>query len=281
MRSKTNCAWSWIAGLTMATAMGCADAPPDRNGPAEVNLSALLPVGAQPVGVAVSPEGKRYVLDRLSGLYEIGPDTAKLVFKTSELVSRYGQRPDLDLTDVVALGSEQFAITAENDGFLLDLHGGTFSSYFCYLPTSDTTVPEPSISQTLQLQGIPVKQRTESVAFNLVSQLLFAQPQTVRMDTGAVAGSELFVFGAGGGQPIQVRPIAEPDFIAAGMVALPGDRLLLGRGHSLYEATATSGPTLVADLNASIQIAGMARQADGRILLLDRAGNRLLAVAAP
>jgi hypothetical protein len=269
----------------LATIAGCADAPPDPNGPSEVNLSALLPTGAQPVGVAASPEGKRYVLDRLSGLYELGQrGEATLVFKTSELASRYGQRADLDLTDVVALGSEQFAITAENDGFRLDLHGGTFTSYFCYLPSPGPTDPIEtpiSVSQTLQQQGIAVKQRTESVAFNFDGQLLFAQPQTMRMDTGAVAGSELFVFRAGGGEPFQVRPISDPAFIARGMVAVTGDRLLLGSGHSIFEVTATAGPTLVKELAAGIDIAGMARQKDGSLLLLDRASNRLLTIESP
>jgi hypothetical protein len=290
MKSTLKVAWAFVAIL--ATAMGCADSPPDPNGPSEVSLSTLLPAGAQPVGVAVSPEGKRYVLDRLSGLYEIGPGTAKLVFKTAELASRYGQRADLDLTDVVALGSDRFAITAENDGFLLDLYGGTFGSYFCYLPAPSpeympTPSPEPtvptvtSVSQRLQLQGIEVKQRTESVAFNDEGQLLFAQPQTVRMDTGAIAGSELFVFTAGGGEPFQVRPIPDPAFIAGGMVALNGQRLLLGGGHSIFEVTQTSGPTLLKDLSPSIQIGGMARELNGQILLLDRAGYRLLRIAVP
>ncbi|MES1205415.1 MAG: hypothetical protein ABUS79_05715, partial [Pseudomonadota bacterium] len=255
----------------------------DPNGPMEVSLSALLPAGAQPVGVAVSPEGQRYVLDRLSGLYELGPDGAKLVWKTSELASRYGQRADLDLTDIVALGSEQFAITAENDGFRLDLHGGTFSSYFCYLPSlpAEPVVVPLSISQTLQLQGIEVRQRTESVAFSPGGQLLFAQPQTFRMDTGAVAGSELFIFRATGGEPIQIRTIPETTFVATGMVAVGEDRLLLGNGHSLYEVTATTGPFLVKDLAEAIQIAGLARQPNGDLLVLDRAGNRLLRVPSP
>jgi hypothetical protein len=40
----------------------------------------------------------------------------------------------VELTDVVALDADRFALTAENDGFLLNVRTGGFESYFCYLP---------------------------------------------------------------------------------------------------------------------------------------------------
>jgi hypothetical protein len=43
-----------------------------------------------------------------------------------------------------------------------------------------------------------VKQRTESVAFNPNTRQLFAQPRTIRTDTGSVEGSEVFVFAEAG-----------------------------------------------------------------------------------
>src|SRR5450432_3413141 len=84
----------------------------------EVKLAALLPAGAKPTGVTVSPEGKTYVLDPATGLYEVDARTAKLVFATTDL-ARFGADANLRFTDVAALGSERFAVTAENDGYVL------------------------------------------------------------------------------------------------------------------------------------------------------------------
>jgi hypothetical protein len=247
----------------------------------EVQLGALLPAGAQLTGVAVTPEGQTYVLDQRSGLYEIGKSTAKLVFATSDLATRFGISPAPMFTDVAALGAERFALTAENDGFMLDLHGGTFTSYFCYLPAPGPSSPPQVLSVSTQFRqaGIAVKERTESVAFSPDSLQLFAQPQTIRLDTGEVVGSELFVFPESGGQPTQVTAMAELGFLAGGMVAVGGQSLLLGAHDRLYRATATGLPTLLRDFEAPIEIVGMARADDGALLLLDGAGQRLLEVS--
>ena len=187
-------------------------------------MAPLLPADSDVVGVTVSPEGRRYVLDSTGRLYLLEPSRATLVFTAPA---------PIELTDIVALGGERFAVTAENDGFMLDVHNQSFSSYFCYLPGSfdvDPMVVPPSVSQMLRNEGIEVKERTESVAFNPETLQLFAQPQTIRLDTGAVVGSELFVFSDGGGQPIQVRSMNNIGFLAGGMVAVDGTRLLLGQG---------------------------------------------------
>ena len=268
-----------VAALLSLGACDGSQLDPDPAGgefKSQVNLAPLLPANADPVGIAVSPEGKRYVLDRNSGLYELGAGTARLVYDTPD---------SLEVTDVVALGSDRFAVTAVNDGYMLDLHNQSFSSYFCYLPADMPTGPGgtptvvPSVSQTLRSQGIEVQERTESVAFNPVTLQLFAQPQTIRLDTGEVAGSELFTFAESGGQPIAVITMPELRFIAGGMVAVDGVRLLLGRGNAIYEMTGspTPGPNMVRQLaDGTINIAGLALDTDGDLLVLDRAGRRLL-----
>jgi hypothetical protein len=121
-----------------------------------------------------------------------------------------------------------------------------------------------------------VKQRTESVAFNPDTRQLFAQPRTTRLDTGTVAGSELFVFEEAGGQPIQVLPFADPSFVAAGMVAAPGDRLMLGAHSSVFEVEADGALKLLRQLDATIDITGMARAPNGDVWLLDGAALRLI-----
>jgi hypothetical protein len=272
-----------LAVLLNACDVGSESPPGVESASSEIELSALLPAGAAPVGVTVTPDGKRYVLDQRSGLYEVGKDHATLVFNTTGLSG-------LELTDVVALDADRFAVTAENDGFLLNLRTSELTSYFCYLPSVPPPVDEPggsagrappfnpplSISQTLQLEGVAVKQRTESVALNPDTRQLFAQPRTIRLDTGGVAGSELFVFAEGGGEPIRVLPFAQTDFVAGGMVAAPASRLLLGAGSAIFESTPDGELRLIRQLDAAIDIAGMARAPDGSLWVLDGSSSRLL-----
>jgi hypothetical protein len=256
--------------------MGASSADPEPSPAASptLDLSEMLPADAKLVGVAITPDGTRYVLDQRSGLYRIDEGAAHLVFNTSGLSG-------LELTDVVALSDFRLAVTAENDGFLLDLLQGSLESYFCYLPSppappSGGTEPEVplSVSQTLQLSGVPVAQRTEAVAYASSSGQLFAQPRTRRLDTGEVVGSELFIFDQAGGEPFRVLPF-ETAFVAGGMAAI-GGRLLLGSGSSLYEAAIDGGLTRVYGVDAAVEISGMARAPDGALWLLDGQSRRLL-----
>jgi hypothetical protein len=236
-----------------------------------------LPADAQLVGVAITPNGTRYVLDQRSGLYRIDAAGAALVFNTTGLAG-------LEFTDIVALDDARFAVTAENDGFLFDMSTGRLSSYFCYLPSSPNPgadvegssrpVVPVSVSQTLQLAGIMVSQRTEAVAFNTNTGRLFAQPRTTRLDSGGIAGSELFVFEQAGGEPVSVFPL-ENGFVAKGMVVV-ADRLFLGSGSSVWEAALDGALTRVGELDLSIDLAGMAPAPDGTIWLLDGKGRRLV-----
>jgi hypothetical protein len=276
--------------MCLALSLGACASDPARDAEfkSETPLGDPLPAAAELVGVAIAPEtGQRYVLDKHSGLYAVNGRATRLVFPTSDLVSRFGLSAQPDFTDVVALGSDRFAVTAENDGYMLDLHNGSFSSYFCYLPALDPApgqqppgvVIPPSVSQTLTAQGIPVKERTESVAYSPETLQLFAQPQTFRLDTGALAGSEIFTFNDSGGQPIAVRNVADPLFVAGGMSATPDQRLLMGMGNRIYVVTDSLGPTEIRILEAAIRIGGMARDTDGDLVLLDVAGRRLLEIA--
>lgn len=273
------------AALALGACAGGPDGPspsPDSEFDSEVRLGAMLPADAKLTGVAVSPAGKIYVLDERSGLYEVGPSAAKLVFGRAEL-ARFGASPDLTFTDVAALSDQRFALTAENDGYLLDLEAGTFTSYFCYLPAVPTT-PAPSnnvvVSASVRYRqmGIEVKQRTESVAFSPETLQLYAQPQTIRLDTGEVVGSELFVFPEGGGEPRLVLPVSDLAFLAGGMVAENGETLLLGEHDRLHRAWPSGARGLIRDFEAPIEIVGLAPAANGRLLLLDGAGRRLLEV---
>ena len=267
-----------VFGLALLLALGACDLG-GSSAEAAPTTSELrgLPADAQLVGVAITPNGTRYVLDQRSGLYRMDAAGAVLVFNTTGLAG-------LEFTDVVALDDARFALTAENDGFLFELNTGRLSSYFCYLPSPPNPLPEGggpsqpvvpiSVSQTLQLAGIPVSQRTEAVAFNSTTGRLFAQPRTTRLDTGAIAGSELFVFEQGGGEPVSVFPL-ESGFVAKGMVVVT-NRLFLGSGSSLWEAALDGTLTRVGEFDPSIDLGGMARAPDGTLWVLDGKGKRLL-----
>jgi len=267
-----------VFGLALMLALGGCDigGSSTEAGPTTSELRGL-PADAQLVGVAITPNGKRYVLDQRSGLYRMEAAGAVLVFNTTGLAG-------LEFTDIVALDDARFAVTAENDGFLFDVSTGSLSSYFCYLPSprnpgaggggpSQPVVPI-SVSQTLQLAGIAVSQRTEAVAFNPNTGRLFAQPRTTRLDTGDIAGSELFVFEQAGGEPVSVFPL-ESGFVAKGMVAV-ADRLFLGSGSSLWEAALDGALTPVGEFDSSIDLGGMALAPDGMLWVLDGKGRRLV-----
>jgi hypothetical protein len=235
------------------------------------------------VGVTSTPDGRLYVLDRSYGLFEVSGGLAQPVFTMAELPTRFGLPSTLSFTDIAALDSNRFAITAENDGYLLDLNADALASYFCYLPTepdpSSGTGVEPVVSVSLELlgQGIPARQLTESVAFSPETQLLYAQPRTFRMDTGAIAGSELLIFSAlGGGNPERAQRIVDPNFVAGGMIADRGVRLILGTGNQLWSLEPGSQPAALHTFESNILINGMTRAVDGRLILLDAIGKRLL-----
>jgi hypothetical protein len=254
------------------------------NTTATLDLSPFFPASSQLVGVAVSPNGDRYVLDEKTGLHRLGDAGTELIMDSSSVQARYGLSPALEFTDVVAFGAHRFLITAENDGFLLDLDAESMQPYFCYLPSVSPSEEQEreqerprSISQALQASGVAVKQRTESVTVNPLTGQIFAQPRTLRLDSELTsAGSELFVFEPGQAEPVGVMPLLDPNFVAGGMLPVES-RLLLGFGNGLYELVGDE-PELVRALDAGVVITGMARDVDGSLLVLDGPARRLLSV---
>jgi hypothetical protein len=272
-----------IASLLALAGCDSAETELPEPGPnARVALEKVMPADSVLAGLAIAPDGSRYVLDESRGLFLLKPNgqPAQWVLDTEVL--------GLLVTDVVALDSERLAITVENDGYLLNRTTNLFSSYFCYLPPlpgeggSDGggLGSEPiSVSQTLRSSGIEVKQRTDSVAYSSETRQLFAQPRTTRLDTGGIAGSELFSFDEQGGQPTSVLSFADPNFIAGGMVASDGARLFAGAQNRVFEITPDGAMRRAQELAPTINITGMARDPTGTIWILDGAGRQLLALS--
>jgi hypothetical protein len=262
---------------------------------ASTDLAAFFPEDAQLVGVAIDPRqagNLPVVLEARTGLYQLGTAGAQLVFdlRASRVFGGTGDgSPPVELTDVAfdveraqQTGQQSFALTAENDGFALALPSTRLDSYFCYFPSRVQPLPgpAPSLSQELREQGVAVVERTEAVALNPITSQIVAQPRTLLLDSGGVAGSELFVFDAAGGQPLGTWRLERSEFAAGGAAFLEQTYLTLGFGADLY-FTGGWGETVVRQLHLSgvERITGLATQPDGDLLVLDGPTRRLLEVS--
>lgn len=252
-------------------------------------LAGILPETAELVGVALGPDGVPYVLDAHAGLYALTGDGARLVFDLPASRVSGGTSdgsPPAEVTDIafdpnhgLDDGNLSFALTAENDGFLLSLPSGSIASHFCYFPpvTDWEVTSNPSVSQELRAQGIPVVERTEAVAVSPLNGQIVAQPRTLRVDRATVVGSELFVFGTAGGQPVGTRRFERIDFVAGGAAFLSQMALVLGSGDALYVSLGWADQVRrIATLAGVTQITGIASHPGGNLLVLDGPSKRLL-----
>jgi len=258
-------------------------------------IGAYFPPGAELVGVALDDRDENaqpYLLEAHAGLYQLTGSGAQLVFdlRASRVINGTGDgSPPTELTDVVfdsLRSGEQraptFLLAAENDGFALDLRLPYLDSYFCYLPGTFEPLPAPgpSVSQELRQQGIAVVERAEAVALNPITGQIFAQPRTLRLDSGAVAGSELFVFDTAGGTPIGTWRLEREEFAAGGAAfQLGGLNLVFGFGSDLYFVGNWGSDVVhLLHLEGVEQITGLAARANGDLLVLDGPKRRLLEV---
>ncbi len=169
----------------------------------------------RPVGLAIAPDGQRFVFEETGGLFRIEGAHAVSVVPMSAMPSP-DQPVQLPFTDIVALAPNLFALTAIGDGFLLDTQAMTLRQHFCYLP-----------------DGTPVSlsQRTDGIAFDAVNQRLFAQPVTYDA-AGVFQYAQLAVYARETGQDVEWHSVKD-DVAATGMVSSPELGLLLGQGSQL------------------------------------------------
>lgn len=256
---------SFLLALLLA-APACGDTPPEPVA-RRVDLRAATGVASpQVAGVALAPDGGRVVLDQEAGLFRIAADgTATRLRSIAEL-----PEPDVAIrppfTDLVALGDDQFAMTAIGVGYLLDLTADTMNLHFCYEPG-----------------GFPddQEQRTAAVAFDATTNKLYAQPQTFDGD-GNLLRADVAQYDRATGVDEIWREVPS-DFAAGGMYA-PGDGgLILGAGSRLYRYDyATYTLTAVDDLAryGVDEVAGLAFDAAaGNLIVVD--GQRAELVEVP
>lgn len=186
-----------------------------------------------PVGLAIAPDGTRFVFDELLGLYRLDGAVGVPVVRMEDMPDPGPTAPiTLPYTDLVALGPNLFALTAIGDGFLLDTSAMTLQQHFCYLP-----------------DGTPVSlvQRTDAIAYDAATQKLYAQPVTYDA-AGVFQYAQLAGYERATGTDIEWYSTA-PDVAATGMIVMPEVGIVLGQGSKLTRFdTATSQSVLLDDL---------------------------------
>lgn len=201
--------------------VGCAvEHPTEREQPlARVDLrTAIGPADVMPVGVAIAPDGQRFVMDEQWGFYRLDGDRAFEVIPMAQMP--VPDKPmQLPITDVVALGPNQFAFTAIGDGYILDTSAMTIRQHFCYLPGDDGTGPRL------------ITQRTDALAFDAVRQTLYAQPVTFDA-AGELQFAQVATYDRASGVDTAWYDM-ERDLAATGMVVLPDGDVVMGQGNRL------------------------------------------------
>jgi len=264
---------------------------PEESGAAAFEVTSVTPLDGLPasdtlVGVAIDPSGTtRFVLTEEAGLYEMSEGSATLVFDSNHLPIM-DFLPELPFTDVVALSNKRFALTAKNEGYLLDTQDHSLTRFFCYLPSPspDDTV-EQSISETLTAEGVAVYQITLAVTHNADLGLLFAHPLTVNSHDGFVYGAEVGAFSDLTGEPMRWSLVPSGKLATAGATGMIADSsgiVTLARGVDLYSYDGASVPSRLDSLDryGVGEIAGLAAvPGTDHILVLDAQKRQLVELA--
>ena len=233
--------------------------PPTNN---SIDLSAALGVTELAViGVTVdATTGQRYVLDANAGIFEILDDGTADLVRSNQGFPIPDVAPVSAWTDFVALGDDQFAVTARNDGYLLDLDDDLMTEYFCYVP---------------DMMEQEFEQLTHGLTLDHQAGLLYAQPATYDMSgmSGPVdepIAASIGAYSLDGGQPVAWFDIPDIEFLAGGMAVDLDGSLLLGRGNELHRFVLEGEGRLegIGVLEGIGRIDGMAVDSEAEELLL-------------
>lgn len=200
--------------------VGCGTDPREPEEPvARTSLRSLFGApDVAPVGVTVAADGQRFVLDEQRGLYRLDGEHAISIVSMSSMYP--SDKPlELPITDIVALGPDLFAVTALNDGFLLDTHAQTLTQHFCYLPGDDGSTPRV------------ITQRTDALAYDAAAQRLWAQPLTFDA-AGVFQYAQVAQYDRATGADLQWYSVKD-EVHATGAVVIPEHGLVLGQGSKL------------------------------------------------
>ncbi len=248
-----------FAALVLAACTDPAPAPVARH----IDLHAAVGrADLQPIGVAVDTTGTRFFFDEAHGLYRLGADDrATLILPLADMPDP-GMVVRPPYTDLVAVGTNRFAITAIGDGYLLDVAARTMQQYFCYLP-----------------DGLPpdYDQRTDAITYDPVGDRIYAQPRTFD-GAGELMASQLASYLPATGVDLDWQDLPL-DTVAGGLVKLPDTAgVVLGIGARLQQWEGR-GLVDLADLSAHgiTDITGLALDAKaGTLLVVDGPSDAIL-----
>jgi hypothetical protein len=254
--------------LALVVVAGCSS---DELVPGEptsrIDLRAALGVtDANVVGVTVAPDSDRqFLLDTDVGLVELDGDGNASVAIAMTAMPDPGVEVRLPYTDVVALGNEQFALTAIGDGFLLDVAARTSRLHFCYEPGF---MPDD------------FNQRTDSVTYDAARDEIIAQPQTFDGE-GALVQADVGFFDRASGFDLEWKSV-DQNMLAGGIAAV-GASVYLGRGSKLLHHDRATGMVVEVDDLARFgvgRIEGLAHRAgSASLLVVDGEHDELVEIA--
>lgn len=222
--------------------------------------SAMHSADVKPVGLAVTADGARYVFDENAGLVRIDGDSVVEIVAMNEMPNPGPTAPiKPPFTDLIAYAPNVFAITALNDGYLLDTQAMTLTQHFCYLPGGEGGGGAPVISE----------QRTDAIAYDAAANRIYAQPVS-RDAVGTFIKADIAIYDATTGSDLEWNQVNSDVAATAMMIARAGD-LILGQGSKLTRWTHRSTPSKLDDLErfGVMSIDGMA---------FDREANTLIVV---
>jgi hypothetical protein len=172
------------------------------------------------IGVTIRPDtGQRYVLDSARGIFEVDLDGNMSIVRALQDFPLPDEVIQSDFTDIASLGGQRFALTARNEGYLLDLDANTLRRHFCYLPEGE------DVQEVYQL--------TQSVTYDAETQKIYAQPQTLALDTGSVQASSIGMFGVADGAEQTWFALGDPSFIAGAIAMDAEGQLILAEGDTI------------------------------------------------
>ncbi len=251
--------------------LGCtsADSPtPQETKVVDVDLRAAIGASdVDVVGLTISPDTqKRYALDSERGIFELGADGSLTLVLALEDFPSADESIQSEFTDIAAMGNNRFALTALNEGYMLDLNTNTLLRHFCYLPDD--------------LEDTGVYQMTHSVTFDAESGQIYAQPQTFSEIDNSLVASSIGRFAEGNGAEQQWFALPESSFVAGALSVNPEGNLLLGNGSNLNVfdlSSQTMGQSLSLRSFGIRDIKGMAIDAAAdELLIVDGESDKLL-----
>ncbi|HEY4057678.1 MAG TPA: hypothetical protein VGM39_13780 [Kofleriaceae bacterium] len=213
-----------------------------------------------PVGLALDADGTRFIFDQNAGLLRVDGDAVVEVVGMGSMPDPGPTAPiKPPFTDLVAYAPHVFAVTALDDGYLLDTQAMTLTQHFCYLPGDGGAGGAPVVSE----------QRTDAIAYDAVTNRIYAQPIS-RDASGAFIKSEVGEYDATTGQDLAWHQV-DSSVAATAMMTSETFHLILGQGSKLSAWSAQTTPKAVEDLERF----GV-RSIDG--MALDREANLLIVV---